>query len=240
MKPQELEAAILSGLLYGGSTPDALEVIATLPEEAFSIRIYRSAYAEIRKQALTKGLIDVLFVSEALGGSSLATLSEIVRMPGKGDNLRKAAHQIATNIDVEAFLKSVQHETVNEAIMTYEEAMERLTLMGRTSIADLAIFGTHVVGEDDDGNPVTQSVWSFKNASELKPEQMAAISELTAGKDGLKIKLHDPKAAIKQLAEMRGWEAPKKTELTGANGGPIQTTNMTADEAAEAYRKMMG
>ena len=69
---------------------------------------------------------------------------------------------------------------------------------------------------------------------------MAAISELTAGKDGLKIKLHDPKAAIKQLAEMRGWEAPKKTELTGPNGGAIQTVNMTPDEAAEAYRKMMG
>ncbi|MGH1498209.1 terminase small subunit [Yersinia proxima] len=31
-----------------------------------------------------------------------------------------------------------------------------------------------------------------------------------------------------------------KTELTGPNGGVIQTVNMTPDEAAEAYRKMMG
>lgn len=193
-----------------------------------------------------KALFDALtqlqkkFVTQILKGKNQTDAYRKAGGKAKGDNLRKAAHQIATNIDVEAFLKSVQYETVNDAIMTYEEAMGRLTLMGRTSIADLAIFGTHVVGEDDDGNPITQSVWSFKNASELKPEQMAAISELTAGKDGLKIKLHDPKAAIKQLAEMRGWEAPKKTELTGANGGPIQTTNMTPDEAAEAYRKMMG
>ncbi len=28
--------------------------------------------------------------------------------------------------------------------------------------------------------------------------------------------------------------------LTGANGGPIQTSNLSPDEAAEAYRKMMG
>jgi phage terminase small subunit len=36
---------------------------------------------------------------------------------------------------------------------------------------------------------------------------MSAISELTTGKDGIKLKMHDPKAAIKQLAEMQGWDA---------------------------------
>lgn len=155
---------------------------------------------------------------------------------------RNSASQIFTNLGVQAFLAAVQHEAISDAIMTYEEAMERLTAMGRTSIADLATFGTHVIGEDEDGNPIEQTVWAFKNSTELKPEQMAAISELTAGKDGLKIKLHDPKAAIKQLAEMRGWEAPKKTEISGPNGGAITTSvlDMTPQEAAEAYKKFMG
>lgn len=193
-----------------------------------------------------KALFDALtplqkrFVTRLLNGDNQTQAYRNAGGKAKGDGERSKANQIGTNSNVKVFLKAVQYETLNEAIMTYEEAMERLSVMGRTSIADLATFGTQVVGEDDEKRPIIQSVWSFKDASELKPEQMAAISELTAGKDGLKIKLHDPKAAIKQLAEMRGWEAPKKTEISGPNGGAIQTTNMTPDEAAEAYRKLMG
>jgi len=189
--------------------------------------------------ALTK--LQQKFVTQLLNGKNQTDAYKAAGGKAKTvESARASASQILTNVNVQAFLKCVQYEAVNEAIMTYEEAMERLSAMGRTSIADLATFGTHVVGKDDDGNPITQSTWSFKNASELKPEQMAAISELTAGKDGLKIKLHDPKAAIKQLAEMRGWEAPKKTEISGPNGSAIQTANLSPDETAEAYRKLMG
>ena len=160
----------------------------------------------------------------------------------KGDNLRKAAHVIATNCDVQTFIQSVQGEIIDEAIMTREEALKRLSKMGRTSIADIAEFSNSIVGEDEDGNPVYQAVWSFKDSSLQDPDAMSAVSELTSGKDGIKLKMHDPKAAIKQLAELQGWEAPKKTELTGAEGGPIKTemTNLTADQSAEIYRKMMG
>ncbi len=193
-----------------------------------------------------KALFDALtplqkkFATHLIAGLNQSDAYKAAGGKAKGDGVRSKASVMVSNGNVQAFLKAVQYETLNEAIMTYEEAMERLSVMGRTSIADLAVFGTQVVGEDEDGNPVTQSVWSFKNASELRPEQMAAISELTAGKDGLKIKLHDPKAAIKQLAEMRGWEAPKKLEHSGPNGGAIQTANLSPDEAAEAYRKLMG
>lgn len=87
MSPQELESFVLSGLLNGGATPDAFDVIATTPEEAFSVGFYRRTFAEIKKQALADGLIDMMMVSEALGGNSLADIAELMRVPGTVANL---------------------------------------------------------------------------------------------------------------------------------------------------------
>lgn len=182
------------------------------------------------------------FVSWVLKGKNQTDAYRKAGGKAKGDNLRKAAHQIATNIDVEAFLRSIQQEVVNDAIMTRTEALERLSKMGRTSLMDIAEFRNCQIGEDEEGQPVFQASWSFRDSALQDAEAMSAVAELTTGKDGIKLKMHDPKAAIKQIGEMQGWEAPKKTEVSGPGGGAIQTeqVNLTPDEAAELYRKMMG
>lgn len=89
MTPQELESIVLAGLLNGGATPDAFDVIAKTPDTAFSTGFYRRAFAEIKKQALTDGMIDLLFVSEALGGQgTLGNLAEICKQPATVPNLK--------------------------------------------------------------------------------------------------------------------------------------------------------
>lgn len=154
----------------------------------------------------------------------------------KGDNLRKAAHQIATNIDVLAFLASVQVSAVDEAIMTREEALKRLTAMGRARITDLVEFGEHDMGKDEDGREVIQATWRFKDSVKQSPELLDAIAELTAGKDGIKLKLHDARGAIKQMAEMEGWQAPEKVEHSNPDGS-LNPANMAAAVIEALKRK---
>lgn len=154
------------------------------------------------------------------------------------DSANVSASQIFNNLKVQAFLKSVQDEVVDEAIMGREEALKRLTSLGRASLFDIAEFRNGMIGEDEEGNPIFQASWNFKDSSMLTPEAIAAIAELTAGPQGLKIKLHDPKAAIKQLAELQGWDAPKKTELSGPNGGPIQHEDLTDEQLNEALKEL--
>ncbi|WP_413510847.1 terminase small subunit [Serratia liquefaciens] len=195
-----------------------------------------------------KALFDALtrlqkkFVTCLLNGDRQAEAYRNAGGKAKGEGVHSKAAQIVRNSKVQSFLKSVQYEAINEAIMTRTEALERLSKMGRTSLTDIAEFRNCLIGEDEDGHPVHQASWSFKDSALQDPEAMAAVAELTTGKDGIKLKMHDPKAAIKQLCEMQGWEAPKKTEVSGPGGAPIKTesVSVTPEQAAEAYRKLMG
>lgn len=44
---QDIEASVIGGLLIGGLTPTASDVLATLGPEAFSIPLYRKAFEVI-------------------------------------------------------------------------------------------------------------------------------------------------------------------------------------------------
>ncbi|MGJ0625722.1 terminase small subunit [Xenorhabdus bovienii] len=149
-----------------------------------------------------------------------------------------SASQIFGNLKVKTFLDAMNQEAVSDAVMSRQEALERLSTMGRVSLNDIAEFRNSQIGEDEKGQPVFQASWQFKDSALQNPAALSVISELTTGKDGIKLKLHDPKAAIKQLADLMGWDAPKKTELTGANGGPIQHTDLTEEELEDRLREL--
>lgn len=130
-----------------------------------------------------------------------------------------SASEILSNPKVKAFLDAMKEEAVSEAVMTRKEAMEKLSLLARTDLKDLVDFGSYELGVDEEsGNPIIQAAWKIKPSALQDPKQMAAISELTAGRDGIKIKTHSQIEAIKQLAKMQGWESAQKVDHTSSDG----------------------
>lgn len=159
---------------------------------------------------------------------------------GKADTDESAdssCSQILSNIKVKEFMDAMKIQAVNNAIMTRQEALERLSGFARTDLKDLVEFGAYELGADEDGNPIVQAAWKIKDSALQDPAKMAAISELSTGKDGIKIKTHSPITAIQQLAKMQGWESASKHEHTGANGGPIQVQNL--DELTDEQLAMI-
>lgn len=129
------------------------------------------------------------------------------------DSAKASVSRMLTIVNVSALYEALKHHHIIKGILSRDEAMKILSDMARTSIDDFIEFKTYQAGEDDEGNPVNQTAWSFKDSGQITPEAMRSIMEVNATPQGLKLKQHDQKAAIKQLAEMAGWEAPKRHEV---------------------------
>lgn len=117
-----------------------------------------------------------------------------------------------------AYMDAMQEDIVSEAIMEREEALERLSLLARGSFASMVDFKTCSMGVEEDGTKVLQTVWKIKDSALQDPKQLAAIAELAAGPQGLKMKLHSPTQAILQLTAMQGWAKPAKLDHSSKDG----------------------
>ena len=154
-----------------------------------------------------------------------------------------SANQIFKNLKVAAFYKSMMETKTIDSIMTRNEALERLSKSARATIHDVCTFKlVEVETTDKNGDPVTEfnTIWEMKCTDEIDPVIAAAIKSVTFTKTGPKIEMYDSNGSIKLLSDIEGWNAPKKTELTGAGGEALNVkTEVKAPEIASALAGLM-
>lgn len=76
MNIQQLEGAVIGGLLLNGANQDSFDVLNMLNEEFFSFGLYRTIYREIKQHAFSKNIIDPVIISEKLSGNDSANMFE--------------------------------------------------------------------------------------------------------------------------------------------------------------------
>lgn len=132
------------------------------------------------------------------------------------DSAKEIASENLTKPNIKLYLEQIQRDLAASADITKEKLVAAL----RT----LAFYDRRKY-YDEEGNllPINQ----------LDEESAFAIVESTVDEirfgdtvigNTKKLKTSDRRAAIESLAKMLGFNAAEKRELTGANGGPIQTT----------------
>lgn len=131
----------------------------------------------------------------------------------KPETQRASVSEILTNPKVIAFRDSLVTESLNKAIMTREEALERLSLHARIKITDICTF-KYVEFTDEDGNEYLNTIWEMKNAEDIDPDIAACIKSVTFTKSGPKIELYDANGSIKLLSDMQGWNAATQVNNT--------------------------
>jgi len=133
---------------------------------------------------------------------------------------------------VKDFYDLLIEQQAGSAIMTREEILIRLSGIGRTSITDIIDFqNIELSRQEEKSTGKRQSIWHIRDVDSISPEHAASISEVTAGKEGLKIKMRCPIAAMKNISDMEGYALPTKHALTDPDGKAIEVIVTDEDRA---------
>ena len=188
---------------------------------------------EIKKLAEECNPDHVKVVQAILSGeySSNTAAYRSVYKDASEESAKASVSRLLTIDNVKALHCALRELQLLEGALTRAEAISILSDMARTSMGDVADFRNVEYEVDDE--KIERAVWYFKNSGELSESALRSIHELGMTKEGLKLKLHDQKAAIKQLAEMMGWNKPQKLAVVGS----LVATNseMTLEEASRVF-----
>jgi phage terminase small subunit len=147
---------------------------------------------------------------------------------------------------VKAFYNSLMNGITEKAVFSKERAISMLETMANVTIKDFYNFERVITGYEDEvdeeGNvkPIYASQWIIKNPEDIPDDIARCIKSYKMTKNGPELEIYDKQGAVKQLSNMIGWDAPKKTELTGKDGEALQVkSEIKAPEIANALAGLM-
>jgi phage terminase small subunit len=172
----------------------------------------------------------------ARGGEVAKTYAEVY--PGHGiknpDALRAKASRFHAVPAVKNRIAEIKAQFATKTSITAQRVLEEMAKIGFANLGDFLTIGP-------DGK-------STVDLSKIPREQMAAVSELQIdtdadGKQRVKVKLHDKRAALLDIGKHLGM-FKDKLEVSGPNGGPIATVNtvevsLLAKEERQMLKEML-
>lgn len=128
------------------------------------------------------------------------------------------ASRLLTNVKVRAYLAERQDDRSKRTEITQDMVLNELAKIGFSDIRKVVRWGTTeiVAGVDDEGEATIEvhHGLSLVGADDIDDATAAAISEISEGRDGLKVKLHDKKSALVDIGRHLGmFSAPGHVDL---------------------------
>lgn len=151
---------------------------------------------------------------------------------------QKTARQIGDeNLSKPDIAKAVQEAQAARATrteITQDMVLRELAKIGFSDIRKIVRWGKtelRVTDSGDDEDEVTEPYHGLAlvSADDIDDDTAAAISEISEGREGLKVKLHDKKGALVDIGRHLGM-FKDRIEHSGPNGGPIEVKGRSLDD----------
>jgi phage terminase small subunit len=191
----------------------------------FFIGVLSMALTAKQRRFVEEYLVDLNATQAAIrAGYSSKTAASIGE-----ENLRKP--------DIAKAVQEAQEARSKRTKITQDMVLAELAKIGFSDIRKVMRWGETIVriDTDDDGQEVERPYHGIAliDSSEIDDSTAAAIAEVSEGREGLKIKMHDKKGALVDIGRHLGM-FKDKVELSGKDGGPIRfsATDFSDDQLA--------
>lgn len=163
---------------------------------------------------------------------------------------QEQSSRLLSNVMVQEAIAEAMKAREQRTEITQDMVLRELAKIGFSDIRKVVKWGNTEIrintGEADseNGEPPKKMVEVYhglclKASSEIDDITAGAIAEVSEGRDGLKVKLHDKKGALVDIGRHLGM-FKDKVEVTGKDGGPITTKterDLTDEELAAELAK---
>jgi len=122
-------------------------------------------------------------------------------------------------------------QAAKRAEITIERTLLELAKIGYADIRKAVRWGEGIAIKDAEGNEAISNGVAMLDSAEIDDDTAAAIAEVAQTRDGIKIKFHDKLGALEKIGKHLGM-FPTKVEMSGKDGGPIETVELSPLEAA--------
>lgn len=151
-------------------------------------------------------------------------------------------HQLLKKTSVAEAVAEKQRKLAEKTGVTVERIVAELAKIGFSDIRKAVKWNGHLIREEDnpDGGDVLviketrNNLVSLVDSEELDDDTAAAISEVSQNATGgVKVKLHDKRAALVDLGKHLGMFV-EKHEVSGPGGKPIEMKDVSHKDRAKA------
>lgn len=151
------------------------------------------------------------FVDEYL--IDLNATKAAIRAGYSANTAEQQASRLLTNVKVRAYLEKRQDERAGRVEITQDMVLRELAKIGFSDIRKVVRWGETMVRMVDGEEECAEDLVPYHglaliDSTEIDDDTAGAIAEVSQGKDGLKVKLHDKKGALVDIGRHLGMFSP--------------------------------
>lgn len=155
---------------------------------------------------------------------------------------QEQSSRLLSNVMVAQAIEAAQAKRSERTEITQDMVLRELAKIGFADIRKAVRWGSTTLqaGVDDEGKPTLEAYHGLAlvGSDEIDDATAAAISEVSEGREGLKIKFHDKKGALVDIGRHLGM-FKDRVEHTGKNGGPVEVATLSKEEYKRARQEML-